>query len=83
MPREIPPSTTMTPDDLWIIAQGSPRNPRSVPAADGTDFSEPWMVLTSRKAAQDLAREQKHHYDIRAFALPLTTFLALTYPNEP
>lgn len=79
MPKELPPPSTITPDDLWIIAQGSPRNPRPVPATDGLLDSEPWMVLTSRKAAQDLAREQSKAWGLRAFALPLTEFLARRY----
>lgn len=79
MPRELPPPIAVTPDDLWVIAQGSPRKPRPLPAIDGIIDSEPWMVLTSRKAAQDLAREQSKSWNLRAFALPLTEFLARRY----
>ena len=78
MPRKLPPPSTITPDDLWIVCKGSPRNPEPCRAL-GVDLRfAPWQVFTSRKEAQDFARYHRQ-WSIRSFVLPLTEFLVRAY----
>jgi len=78
MPRELPPPTTVTPDDLWVLVQGSPRKPDHVPPIDGAT-DDIWMVLPSRTNARNEARRQSAMYGLKMRAMPLTDFLARRY----
>jgi hypothetical protein len=77
MPRDLPPATTVTPDDLWIIVTGSPRKP--IPYSSSTSPTERWAVTPSRTDARNLARSASQFAGTKVRAMPLLDFLARRY----